>query len=157
MPLMKITGNFTSAESIMTSAGVSVGSAAISTPTAEKQKLARTSPDTKTSGWTIVRSRSKIAIERGTVVIAIPMAADAIKSPKSIHESPIGEETNRSRVFVLVSQGVITGLIEVEVNQIAILNRPVPSISGGISLPSQKARKKKKGRSIPNITTGPFT
>ncbi len=97
------------------------------------------------------------AIDRGTIVMIIPIKADASISPTRIHECPIGAETSLSSVLVLVSQGVMTGLIDVEVNHIAIPTRPLPSIRGGIPLPRKKARKKKNGRRIPKIMTGPFT
>ncbi len=156
IPLMKIIGNLTREDNIITFAGSSVGRAAISTPIAEKQKLPRISPETRRRGWIITRSRKINARVRGKIVIRIPIRADAIMSPKRIQECPIGEEIKRSSVLVLVSQGAITGLIEVEVNHIDIPTSPEPSISGGISLPSQKARKKNKGKSIPKIMTGPF-
>ncbi|KXA92904.1 hypothetical protein AKJ64_01845, partial [candidate division MSBL1 archaeon SCGC-AAA259E17] len=85
-----------------------------------------------------------------------PIRADASMSPKRIHERLIGEEISLSNVLVLVSQGVMTGLIEVEVNHIAIPTNPVPSMREDISLPNQNARKKKKGNNIPKIITGPF-
>ncbi len=50
IPLIKIIGNLTSDESIITSAGVSVGRAAISTPIAEKQRLPRMSPRMRIRG-----------------------------------------------------------------------------------------------------------
>jgi len=78
-------------------------------------------------------------------IIKSPKNTDANKSPKIIAHKEIGEETNLSRVFILVSQGVITGVIaETEKNK-AIPNKPGIRKSTDISRLKEKEINKKAG------------
>ena len=92
----------------------------------------------------------------GIIEIIIPKKKEAQISPIIIVEIDTGEETNLSRVLVLVSHGAISGTTAVEVKK-----RVIPTIPGKRKvkeklLPIQKARKRKQGRIIPNINTGAF-
>ncbi|MEF8726327.1 MAG: hypothetical protein V5A79_02790, partial [Candidatus Bipolaricaulota bacterium] len=156
IPLTKIKGNLIKVDSIIISAVVSVGTADISTPIAEKQKLARIIPNTRVKKFKGTMPKIPATAKMETAEMEKARAIEPMISPKSISVTLIGLDTSLSRVFVLVSQGAITGLIDVEVNQMAIPESPAINEMGGISLPTKKAKKKKKGRSIPKITTGPF-
>lgn len=135
---------------------VSVGRAEMSMPMAEKQKLARIIPNRSVKKFTGTIPKIAATAKMETAEIEKARVIEPIISPNSISVTLIGLATNRSRVFVRVSQGAITGLIDVEVNQMAIPERPATKERGGISLPTKKAKKKKKGNSIPKITTGPL-
>lgn len=156
IPLTKIKGNLIRVDSIIMSDVVSVGSAEINTPIAEKQKLARTIPSSSVRKLTGVIPKIAATAKIVTVEMEKARVIDPKMSPMSISVTLIGLNTSLSSVFVLVSQGAMTGLIEVEVNQVAIPESPATKERGGISLPTKKAKKKKKGRSIPKITTGPL-
>jgi len=155
-PLTNTTGNFTSSASIITSEGVSVGRADRSIPIEEKQKLPKIRPKRNGSGSTKLRFKIKAIIAIGIPERVIPIVMEARISPNNISNTVNGIETNLSKVLVRVSMGAITGLIEVAVNQIAIPPSPAIRESGGSSLPIRNEKKKKKGSSIPNITTGPL-
>lgn len=156
IPLTKIKGNFINVASIIMSAVVSVGTADIRTPIAEKQKLASINPNPRVIKLTGIIPKIPATARIETVEIEKARVMEPIISPSNISVTLIGLDTNLSKVFVLVSQGAITGLIDVEVNQMAIPESPAINESGGISRPTRKAKKKKNGSRIPKITTGPL-
>jgi len=156
IPLTKIKGNLIRVDSIIISDVVSVGIDEISTPIAEKQKLARIMPSNSVMKLKGIKPKIPATAKTVTAEMEKARVIEPMMSPRIISITLIGLDTSLSRVFVRVSQGAITGLIDVEVNQMAIPESPAINESGGISLPTRKAKKKKKGNRIPNITTGPF-
>lgn len=154
-PLIKIRGNLMRVESIITFAGISVGGEDNRTPMAEKQKVARRIPTIKGKGWGIVTWRMN-PIKRDITDTATPKRMEAIISPRRIPVREMGAAISLSKVFILVSQGAITGPTEVAEKKRVIPSRPGMRRLTGIFLPIEKARKKKKGKRMPKITTGPL-
>lgn len=89
-------------------------------------------------------------------VIEKPNTEEANMSPIIIPVTLIGIVKSLSKVLSHVSHGVITGLIEVEVNHKVMPINPLDRNIGVISLPSEKAKKKKAGIINPKIKTGPL-
>ena len=85
-----------------------------------------------------------------------PKQNDAIISPKIIVGTVTGEDINRSSVRACVSHGATVGDIAVAVKNNIILSRPGIIKSIDRFLPTAKARNRKIGNSIPNMTTGPL-
>ena len=75
-------------------------------------------------------------------------------SPVIIIGIDTGDEINLSRVFVLVSHGIIMGTTAVEVKKSVIPKSPGRRKLRENFLPKQKAKKRKKGSNIPYIKTG---
>lgn len=153
IPLINIIGNLISVEIIIIFAGVSVGGVESKDPSAEKQNDASNIPAIIRWGKCI-EIPPNIPTKSGTMEIIIPNKKEARISPVIIVEIDTGEETNLSRVLVLVSQGAISGTTAVEVKK-----RVIPTIPGKRKvkerfLPIQKARNRKQGNRIPNIKTG---
>ena len=92
----------------------------------------------------------------GISEIKTPKIKEASMSPRMMVGMVTGQDISLSSVLALVSQGVTTGDIAVEVK-----NRTIPK-SPGItkvrvrSLPIIKERKRKTGKMMPNIITGPL-
>jgi len=156
MPLKNINGNFTNVDSIMTLEGVSLGGEDSSIPNAEKQKVANGMPTIKAIGLAIAPPMRNTPTHKGTIDISNPKTKDAIMSPRSIALNGTGAETSRSNVFILVSQGAITGPTDVEVKKRVMPVMPGTRNSIGSSLPMENAKKRKSGKSMPNISTGPL-
>ena len=68
----------------------------------------------------------------------------------------IGADTSLSKVFILVSQGTITGTTEVAVKKSVSPTEPGTKKLIGMFLPMEKARNRKRGSKIPKIRTGPL-
>ncbi len=122
-PLIKIRGNLIKVAKSITFEGLSVGEADIKIPRDEKQKAAIIVPIIK--GMLIIPGPSKITPPRITkVVINKPNKTEAKTSPSKIAQREMGEEINLSKVFILVSQGAITGVIAETAKKRAIPIRP---------------------------------
>ena len=146
-PLIKRKGNLIRvAKSIMFD-GLSAGGADINVPKAEKQKAAIILPATKEK-LTIPPPKSMIITSKIKALIKRPNIAEAIMSPRIIAQRGIGEDTNLSKVFILVSQGAITGVMAETVKKSAIPKRPGIRKSKDKSLLKKKAINKNK-RSVP--------
>ena len=156
IPLMNINGNFMNVDSIITLAGVSVGGEESNIPNAEKQKVANGIPIIKATGLAISPPRRNMPTDNGTIDISIPKTKDAIMSPSRIVLNDTGAETNRSSVFILVSEGAITGPTEVAVKKTVMPTIPGIRNSIGRSLPIENAKNRKSGKRMPNISTGPL-
>ena len=75
-------------------------------------------------------------------------------SPKIKVATDPGVVNNLSKVFVLISQGVIKGPTEEPAKKNEIAKRPGISSFTGIPLPKAKARNRKNGNNIPKIKIG---
>src|SRR6056297_3503209 len=116
IPLTKIKGNLIRVDSIIMSDVVSVGRAEISTPIAEKQKLARIMPSNSVMKLKGINPKIPATAKTVTAEMEKARVIEPMMSPRIISVTLIGLDTSLSRVFVRVSQGAITGLIDVEVN-----------------------------------------
>jgi len=154
-PLMKTRGNLTSEESIMIVAGVSEGGEESKAAKEEKQNEPTRKPRANISMFVILTPIAT-PMSRGTIESEAPKTTEANMSPKIIEAIEIGAETSRSRVFILVSQGGITGTTEEAVKNILIPSIPGIKKFGGISRPIQKAKNRNRGKRTPKITTGPL-
>lgn len=142
------------AKSIM-SEGLSAGRAEIKVPKAEKQKAAIMVPRTK--GKLIISPPNKITLAKIIKkVIKRPNRTEATISPKMMAQREMGEDTNLSNVFILVSQGAITGVIAETAKKRAIPSRPGIRKFKDIFLLKEKEINKKAGISNPWIITGPL-
>ena len=91
----------------------------------------------------------KIAANKTKKVTKRPKITEAIISPKIMAHKQTGEETNLSKVFILVSQGAITGVIAETAKKIAIPKSPESKNVKGTSLLKEKEMNKKAGISNP--------
>jgi len=155
IPLMNISGNLTRFEIIITLDGTLVGGVEKRIPSDEKQKAAIKIDTAKMSGLRMVAPISNPKAS-GTIEIVIPKMKDAKMSPRRIAESEIGAEINLSSVFMLPSQGAITGDTDVVVKNRVMLSNPAIRKLIGMLLPMEKARKRNIGKRMPKINTGPF-
>lgn len=155
IPLMKTNGNLTSEKSIITVAGVSEGGADRRAPREEKQKEDNTMLS-NIIGKLITGVPANKPTATGTVDINSPKIAEANMSPKIIVATVTGAETNRSKVFMRVSQGAITGTTDVEVKKTLMPNMPGTRKLRERFRPIEKARNRKRGSKRPNIITGPL-
>lgn len=85
-----------------------------------------------------------------------PKSKEANTSPKMIAGIDIGADISLSRVFILVSQGAITGTTEVAVKKRVIPTKPGTKKLIGMFLPPEKVRNRKRGVRLPKIRTGPL-
>ncbi|MDH7593194.1 MAG: hypothetical protein QHG99_02420 [Methanomicrobiales archaeon] len=101
---------------------------------------------------TDARARSRVMKE-----IPMPKSVEAIMSPKMIASRVTGDTMSLSRVLEDPSQGMMAGETAVDVKKRVI---PVsPERRNGRERPRpprKKARKRKTGMKIPNMSTGPF-
>ena len=128
--------------------GLSAGGADIKIPNVEKQKAATTLPAIKEK-LTISPPKKITVITKIIVVIKNPNKAEAMISPKIIAQNGSGAETNLSKVFILVSQGAITGVIADTAKNRAIPNKLGIKKVSGIFLPKKKEINKKEGINSP--------
>jgi hypothetical protein len=135
--------------------GLSVGGADIKRPREEKQKAAIMVPASRLK-LNIPIPNKIVLIIKMKKVINRPNIREATISPRIIAHNVIGAETNLSKVFILVSQGAITGPMDETVTKSAMPTRPGIKKVKERFLPKAKAINKKDGISIPDITTGPF-
>ncbi len=135
--------------------GLSVGEAEIKIPRAEKQKAAIKVPRIKEK-LIISPPNIKTLIKTTKKVIKRPNKTEAIISPKIIAQREMGEDTNLSNVFILVSQGAITGVMAETAKKRAMPINPGIRKSKDISLLKEKETNKKAGISSPWIITGPL-
>ena len=135
--------------------GLSAGGAESTNPNAEKQKAAKSVPMIN-SKVRIPIPNKKTPIKIGIKLIKIPNMKEAVMSPKIMAHIVIGDDTSLSKVFILVSQGAITGPTDETVKNNAIPIKPGIKNFIGMSLPIENERNRKEGSSSPNITTGPF-
>ena len=154
-PLMKITGNFTMDESIITLLGMLVGAAENISPSEEKQKDARIMARTRIRGYEMVMPKAR-PMSSGITEMRAPKMKEASISPRMIVETVTGQDINLSSVLACVSQGATAGDMAV-----AVKKRIIPKSPGMVKLrvsclPIIKARKRKTGKIMPNITTGPL-
>ena len=77
-------------------------------------------------------------------------------SPSIMAQREIGHETNLSNVFILVSQGAITGVIAETAKKSAIPKRLGIRKSKDASLLKENEINKKAGINNPWINTGPL-
>lgn len=154
-PLMNIRGNLIRVDNIIMFEGVSVGGADINEPRVEKQNADRTVPMIKYR-LTIPSPSRTTPMMRIKDVMKRPNKKEAIMSPRRILHSATGVETSLSKVFILVSQGVIIGPMAEVVKNSAMPTNPGIRISMERFLPSIKAMNRKEGSNNPNIRVGPF-
>jgi len=155
MPLMKTKGNLTREESIMMLAGELVAGEENINASEEKQKAARMMPSARMKGCTMLTpAPSPNTI--GTTEIAIPKIREASTSPKRIVQTATGHDASLSRVRAWVSQGATSGDTAVAVKNTVIPSMPGTRKSIDISLPMEKANKRKAGIRMPKLTTGPL-
>lgn len=145
----------TRVESIITFAGTSVGGVERIAAKEEKQRAAIKIPIIRVNGCIILAPIRRPMII-GTMEMRIPKRKEASTSPKIIAATEMGADTSLSKVFILVSQGVITGTTEV-----AVKKRVMPIMLGtrnpvGTFLPIEKAKNRKSGNRSPKIRTGPL-
>ena len=137
------------------SEGLSAGGAEIRVPKAEKQKAAIIVPKTKEK--LIIPPPNKITLAKIIKeVTKRPNRAEAIISPKMIAQREIGEDTNLSRVFILVSQGAITGVIAETAKKRDMPSKPGIRKLKDTFLLKEKEINRKAGISNPWIITGPL-
>ena len=137
------------------SEGLLVEGAEIKMPKAEKQKAAIMVPGIKEK--LIISPPSKITLAKIIKeVIKRPNRAEATISPKIIVQRQIGEDTSLSKVFILVSQGAITGVIAETAKKRAIPNKPGMRKFKDTSLLNEKEINREAGISNPWIITGPL-
>jgi hypothetical protein len=154
-PLIKIRGNLIRVAKSITSEGLSVTGAEIKIPKVEKQKAAIMVPRTKEK--LIISPPNKITPAKIIKeVTKRPNRTEATISPKMMAQREIGEDTNLSRVFILVSQGAITGVIAETAEKRAIPSKPEIIKSKDTFLLKKKEIKRKAGISNPWIITGPL-
>ena len=139
----------------MISEGLSAGRAETRVPKVEKQKAATMVPRTKEK--LIISPPNKITLAKMIKkVIKRPNRTEATISPKMIVQREIGEDTNLSNVFILVSHGAITGVIAETAKKRAMPNKPEIRKLKDISLLKEKEINKKAGIRSPWIITGPL-
>lgn len=154
IPLTNIKGSLTRFESIITLEGLSVGGAESKLPKVEKQKADKKMPIAKVYGLVMLVPKMSVPISSGTAEITIPKVNPAKISPRRIDGIEIGADTNRSSVFILVSQGAMIGPTEDAVKKSVIPTKPGTREEGSTFLPMEKAKKRKSGKSTPKMRTG---
>jgi hypothetical protein len=92
----------------------------------------------------------------GTTTKNVPNNKPDKISPMRIECNETGVEINRSKVFVLLSHGAMTGVTDEAVKKIVREIIPGTSACGGRFLPTENARNRKNGKRTPKIRTGPF-
>jgi len=136
MPLINTNGNLIKDEIIITPAGVSVGGYDDKSMLKDaKQKVARTTPEARTSKLTISTPRNKPTM-MGKIDTKVPKRKEDKTSPRKIAHRETGDETSRSRVFALASHGTIAGPTEVAVKKAVIPSNPGIKASAGRFLPT---------------------
>jgi hypothetical protein len=132
----------------MISDGWSAGGAEIKIPKEEKQKAAIIVPITKEK--VIISAPNKKTLTSNMIdVISTPNKTEPIISPKRIAHKEIGDDTNLSKVFILVSQGAMTGVMAETAKNKAIPSNPGIKSTIEISLLKKKAINIKAGISKP--------
>ncbi|KKS03547.1 MAG: hypothetical protein UU64_C0002G0110 [candidate division WWE3 bacterium GW2011_GWF2_41_45] len=155
IPLIKINGNFIKVDNIIAFEGLSVGIEEISSPKEEKQKAANIVA--KNIGILIINfPKNKELTKNIGIVIKMPYIKEESTSPKMIAHNFTGDEIILSKVFILVSQGIIPGVIDETVKKRLIPKRPGINDSIDICLFKEKETNKKAGITIPNTITGPL-
>jgi hypothetical protein len=141
-------GNLIKVEISIIFEGLSAGGAEIKVPKAEKQKAAIIIPTIK--GRLIISMPKRIIpAKRTKKVIKRPKITEATISPKIIAHREIGDDASLSKVFILVSQGAITGVMAETEKKSAIPKRPGIRKSKDASLLKENAINKKAGISNP--------
>ena len=105
---------------------------------------------------TIPVPNSIMPAKRTKKIINRPKITEAMMSPKMIAQRDMGDDASLSNVFILVSQGAITGVIADTEKKSAIPNNPGIRKSKDASLLKENARNKKAGISNPCMITGPL-
>lgn len=121
----------------------------------EKQKLARTMPNTSTAGCNIPTPMPR-PMKMGTAERAIPNMREASMSPRRMLETETGHEINLSNVRACVSHGATVGDTALAVKNVVTASIPGSKKSADMSLPMEKAKNKNAGMRTPKITTGPL-
>jgi len=155
IPLIKTTGNLTTAAIILTVEGRLVGAIEKTFPSEAKQREPRIIARIKITGFDMVIPII-IPIITGTKTIAVPNANEASISPAMMVSILRGLDINLSSVFACASQGTTIGEIEVAVKNKIILRSPEIINSTDICLPIVNDKNRKTGKSTPNIITGPL-
>lgn len=119
IPLINKSKNLMMVENNIISEGLSAGGAEMRVPRDEKQKAAMMVPTIK-SGVKICKPKVKVLMTKIIPAIVRPKTTEPRISPSRIAQRVIGAETNLSKVFILVSQGAITGVIAETVKNRAI-------------------------------------
>lgn len=153
-PLINISGRRIRFDNIIILEGLSVGGVERSVPRAEKQAELKMILIKRRSGDCTETLNTSKPSKRGTMEIINPKMKPANISPSIIEVMEAGVETSLSRVFILVSHGVIIGLADEVVKNSVMPIRPGNRTSNGIFLPMEKARKSVRGKNKPNIKTG---
>ncbi len=152
---MKTTGNLITAAIMLTVAGILVGGIENTLPNEAKHRAARIIARANRTGVdTLAPKTSPTMI--ATSEIAMPNTNDASTSPKIMNSSLSGHDIRRSRVLACASHGTTIGDIEVAVKKRIIPKSPGIMKSTVRFLPMLKDRKRKTGKRIPKITTGPL-
>lgn len=159
IPLINTSGNFTKLIMIIILEVISVGSAEIATPTKDPAIDINISPKKNSKKMPMlvkVIPMLNPRIIETIIVIRRENIVDAVIIPNNITVIDNGAEICRSRPFSLVSHGIITGLIAVDVKKTAIEVIPTNKLISEIFLPITHVIAIKKGNSNPKIRTGPF-
>ncbi len=135
--------------------GIDEGGVESSNPMVEKHSAAIIIPTIKISRFSMVAPIITPTII-GTADMMTPKMNEAIMFPSMIVDSEIGVDTNLSRVLMVVSHGIITGLTAVAVKNRVIANNPETSEFIGIFLPIENAKNKNRGINTPKMITGPL-
>jgi hypothetical protein len=122
-------------EIIITLAGVSVGGYADKSMLKDaKQNVAKMTPRARTNGLPISIPKNKPP-NTGNTDTKAPNRKEESTSPRKIVHKEMGEETRRSRVLALASQGTMAGPTEVAVKKAVIPNSPGMRASADKLLP----------------------
>jgi hypothetical protein len=100
-----------------------------------KQNVARTTPKARINKLVISIPRRTPAVI-GKTDTKTPKRKEERTSPRKIAHRETGEEISRSRVFALVSQGMMAGPTEVAVKKAVIPSNPGITASIGRFLPT---------------------
>lgn len=155
MPLMNISGNLISEESIMMLLGVLLGAEEKMSPIEEKQNADRMIPNRRINRLEMAIPRAKPIIT-GIREIKVPKTKEARMSPRTIVGMVTGQDISLSNVLACVSQGATTGDMAVEVKKSTIPRSPGITKGKVRFLPIINERKRKTGNIMPNIITGPL-
>jgi hypothetical protein len=149
-------GKRTKFANVIISEGVSVGRAENNVPSEAKQKDDNGMLIIRTFTLTIPAPNKRIPIIIGITTKRVPNNKPDTISPTRIECNETGVEINRSKVFVLLSHGAMTGVTDEAVKKTVREIIPGTRACGGRFLPTENARNRKNGKRIPKIRTGPF-
>lgn len=155
--LIKIKGNFITMVRIIVFAGISVGGTDRIKLKDENENAATNTLGRISNGFTEVHNpKMNNPNNNGTVEKITPKINELHTFPSKMVLIEIGQVINRSNVFWRVSQGNITGPIDVLERKRTIPINPDIIYTGIMLLPTVNAKKSMIGKRTPCITTGPL-